>query len=125
MATDWDLEQHHLRLLTLAAEAWDDKRHAREQIRKEGMTGDDAIWRATAATLSRPPSSCWRGGHAVAGRSAKTPPVCGEKQKRGVGPLLAGAGRASSPAARISDFPDATTHTKRLRAEWDERGRAP
>ena len=84
VATDWDLEQHHPRLLTLAAEAWDDKGHAREQIGKEGMTGDDAIWRATAATLSRPPSSCWRGGHAVAGRGgARRRRRCAAKNRNG------------------------------------------
>jgi phage terminase small subunit len=34
----WRLEEHHVRLLTLAAEAWDRCAEAREQIRKEGLT---------------------------------------------------------------------------------------
>jgi P27 family predicted phage terminase small subunit len=36
--TDWQLEEHHVRLLTLAAESWDRCAQARELIRKEGLT---------------------------------------------------------------------------------------
>ena len=38
VATDWDLEEHHLRLLTLAGESWDRCTQAREQIQVEGLT---------------------------------------------------------------------------------------
>ena len=34
----WDLEEHHIRLLTLAAEAWDRGQMAREQILRDGLT---------------------------------------------------------------------------------------
>ena len=34
----WDLEEHHVRLLTLAAEAWDRGQQAREQILLDGLT---------------------------------------------------------------------------------------
>ena len=34
----WELEQHHLRLLTLASEAWDHGQQARRQVDKEGLT---------------------------------------------------------------------------------------
>lgn len=34
----WALEEHHVRLLTLAGEAWDRCAEAREQIRREGLT---------------------------------------------------------------------------------------
>ena len=33
---EYDLEAHHLRLLTLAAEAWDRGQQARETVAKEG-----------------------------------------------------------------------------------------
>jgi P27 family predicted phage terminase small subunit len=32
------LEEHHLRLLQLACEAWDEAQNAREQLQKEGLT---------------------------------------------------------------------------------------
>ena len=35
---DWQLEDHHRRLLTLAAESWDRCQAAREAIEKNGMT---------------------------------------------------------------------------------------
>lgn len=35
---DFDLDPHHVRLLTLAAEAWDRGQQAREIIDSEGMT---------------------------------------------------------------------------------------
>jgi phage terminase small subunit len=35
---DYDLEPHHVRLLTLAAEAWDAGQRAREQLAAEGST---------------------------------------------------------------------------------------
>ena len=34
----WVLEEHHIRLLTLAAESWDRKEAARQQIQREGLT---------------------------------------------------------------------------------------
>jgi P27 family predicted phage terminase small subunit len=34
----WHLEDHHIRLLTLAAEAWDRGQLAREVIAREGLT---------------------------------------------------------------------------------------
>jgi phage terminase small subunit len=38
---DFDLEPHHVRLLTLAGEAWDRGQQAREVIEKDGMTFAD------------------------------------------------------------------------------------
>jgi Phage terminase, small subunit len=38
VVTSWELEQHHIRLLTLAAEAWDRGQQAREQIERDGLT---------------------------------------------------------------------------------------
>lgn len=38
---DYDLDPHHVRLLTLAAEAWDRGQQAREVIDEVGMTFDD------------------------------------------------------------------------------------
>lgn len=35
---EYDLEPHHLRLLQLAAEAWDSAQAAREAIQRDGMT---------------------------------------------------------------------------------------
>ena len=35
---EWRLEQHHIRLLTLACEAWDRGQEARELIHAEGLT---------------------------------------------------------------------------------------
>jgi phage terminase small subunit len=35
---DFDLESHHLKLLTLAAEAWDRVQQAREALDKHGLT---------------------------------------------------------------------------------------
>jgi P27 family predicted phage terminase small subunit len=34
----WDLEPHHVRLLTLAAEAWDRGQQAREHVLRDGLT---------------------------------------------------------------------------------------
>ena len=34
----WDLQEHHVRLLTLAAEAWDRGQEARQQILRDGLT---------------------------------------------------------------------------------------
>jgi P27 family predicted phage terminase small subunit len=34
----WDLDPHHVRLLTLAAESWDRGQQARELIAREGLT---------------------------------------------------------------------------------------
>jgi phage terminase small subunit len=36
--TKWELEAHHVRLLTLAAEAWDRGQAARELLAVEGLT---------------------------------------------------------------------------------------
>jgi P27 family predicted phage terminase small subunit len=33
----WELEEHHVRVLTLAAEAWDRGQQAREQIQRDGV----------------------------------------------------------------------------------------
>ncbi len=38
VVTTWELQPHHLRLLTLAGEAWDRCQQAREQIHAEGLT---------------------------------------------------------------------------------------
>jgi phage terminase small subunit len=38
VVTDWELEPHHVRLLTLAAESWDRGVQARELIRSQGLT---------------------------------------------------------------------------------------
>ena len=35
---DWNLEEHHVKILTLAAEAWDRAQAARIQVDAEGMT---------------------------------------------------------------------------------------
>lgn len=39
--TDYALEPHHVRLLTLAAEAWDRCQQAREGLQEHGLTFDD------------------------------------------------------------------------------------
>jgi phage terminase small subunit len=38
VCTDYDLEPHHVRLLTLAAESWDRCCEAREALAKHGLT---------------------------------------------------------------------------------------
>jgi phage terminase small subunit len=38
VVTDYELEPHHVRLLSLAGEAWDRGQQAREVIAKEGLT---------------------------------------------------------------------------------------
>ena len=38
VVSKWDLEDHHIRLLTLAAESWDRGSQAREQIARDGLT---------------------------------------------------------------------------------------
>ena len=35
---EWDLEEHHIRLLTLACEAWDRCEQARQVIDEKGLT---------------------------------------------------------------------------------------
>ena len=41
VVADWNLEDHHRRLLTLAAEAWDRCNEARKAIKKLGLTYED------------------------------------------------------------------------------------
>lgn len=41
VVSDYDLDPHHVRLLTLAAEAWDRGQQAREIIDRDGMTFAD------------------------------------------------------------------------------------
>ncbi len=41
VCADYQLEEHHRRLLTLAGEAWDRCREARELIKKDGMVAAD------------------------------------------------------------------------------------
>ena len=38
VVSDWQLEEHHIRLLTLAGESWDRCAQARELIAAEGLT---------------------------------------------------------------------------------------
>jgi phage terminase small subunit len=41
MVADYDLQAHHLRLLTLAGEAWDRAAEARERIAADGAYAED------------------------------------------------------------------------------------
>jgi P27 family predicted phage terminase small subunit len=41
VVADYALESHHVRLLTLAAEAWDRGQQAREALAKHGLTYED------------------------------------------------------------------------------------
>jgi P27 family predicted phage terminase small subunit len=41
VVSEYVLEQHHVRLLTLAGEAWDRCAEAREILNREGLTYDD------------------------------------------------------------------------------------
>jgi len=41
VADEYSLEEHHLRLLTLAGEAWDRCGQARETLKTEGLTFED------------------------------------------------------------------------------------
>ncbi len=41
VVSDWSLDDHHVRLLTLAAEAWDRASQAREAIEANGLTYED------------------------------------------------------------------------------------
>lgn len=41
VSSTFDLEQHHVRLLTLAGEAWDRCCEAREALAQNGLTFDD------------------------------------------------------------------------------------
>lgn len=38
VVNDWELEEHHTRLLTLAGESWDRCSEARELIKSQGLT---------------------------------------------------------------------------------------
>ena len=41
VADEYELEAHHLRILTLAAESWDRGQQAREAVAKNGLVFDD------------------------------------------------------------------------------------
>ena len=41
VVADWDLQEHHLRLLTLAAQTWDRAEQAREVLAEQGLTFND------------------------------------------------------------------------------------
>ncbi len=41
VVSEWSLDQHHCRLLTLAAEAWDRAAEAREALAEHGITFTD------------------------------------------------------------------------------------
>ena len=41
VCSNYELEEHHLRLLTLASEAWDRCEQARQILDREGLTYDD------------------------------------------------------------------------------------
>ena len=41
VAAEWSLEQHHIRLLTVAAETWDRLTQAREVLAEKGLTFED------------------------------------------------------------------------------------
>jgi P27 family predicted phage terminase small subunit len=41
VVADYELDSHHIKLLSLAGEAWDRCQEAREQVAKEGMTYND------------------------------------------------------------------------------------
>lgn len=41
VVADFNLEAHHIRILTLAAEAWDRCQQARKALKKEGLTYKD------------------------------------------------------------------------------------
>ncbi len=43
VAVEWPLEQHHLRLLLAACEAWDRCCQAREVVDRKGLTYEDRI----------------------------------------------------------------------------------
>jgi phage terminase small subunit len=55
---DYELEPHHIRLLTLAAEAWDRTAQAREVLDREGITYTDRF----GAPRSRPEVAVERDG---------------------------------------------------------------
>ena len=42
-AADWNFEEHHLRLLTLAGEHWDRATAAREALARHGLTFTDRL----------------------------------------------------------------------------------
>ncbi len=41
VVAEWDLDEHHVRLLSLAAESWDRAQEAREALAKHGITYTD------------------------------------------------------------------------------------
>lgn len=45
---EWSLDEHHIRLLTLACEAWDRCAEAREVLQKEGLTYTDRFGQPAA-----------------------------------------------------------------------------
>ena len=53
---DYDLEEHHVRLLHLACESWDRCQQAREQIDRDGLTiqtGDGGLKAHPAVAIER------------------------------------------------------------------------
>jgi len=56
VCTDYDLDDHHVRLLTLSCEAWDECQAALEILAVEGLTYDDRF----GAPRSRPEVSVER-----------------------------------------------------------------
>jgi len=41
VVSNWELDAHHVRLLTLASEAWDRTAEARRRLKKYGLTFED------------------------------------------------------------------------------------
>jgi len=54
----WTLEDHHVRLLTLAAEAWDRGQQAREAILRDGLTVDTKMGGVRAHPALRVENDC-------------------------------------------------------------------
>jgi phage terminase small subunit len=48
VVSDWQLDEHHIRLLTLAAEVWDRCEQARQTLAREGLTYTDRFGQPTA-----------------------------------------------------------------------------
>jgi P27 family predicted phage terminase small subunit len=54
----WDLEEHHVRLLTLAAESWDRGQQAREAILRDGLTTETKAGGVRAHPALRVENDC-------------------------------------------------------------------